>query len=295
MLSIVFNSVKSIDLRSQSLRFRFDFKKSFDWSENWKQSRVFARVVRNFCNAIRAYRDSKYFQKLIRTVRQHFSSSSSVEFSLSDTSLKSKQQEELNSFARASRISRRSRSVTSTENVSIRFDLRSISSQASSYSSVINSSSRRVTSATSADEIIHHESIESQSARNMIDFTVKQQRTIATIVREAIQTISRERDDDERDAESSDSSDLSESSDLNDDNNSNNIKWNSVDLDFFDFFYDDKSLTSEANLIVNTDKDIYFRDVHLFIVRVKKMILTRDEQLVRNNLWLSLKNTALKW
>ena len=185
--------------------------------------------------------------------------------------------------------------MTSTKNVSIRFDLRSVSSQASSYSSVINSFSRRVTSATSADEIIHHESIESQSARNMIDFIVKQQRIIAVIVREAIQTISRERDDDDGDAESSDSSGFLESSGQNDDNIGNNIKWNSANLDFFDSYYDGKSLANEANSIVNTDKDTYFRDVHLFIVRAKKMAFTRDEQLIRDNLWLSLKNIALEW
>ena len=73
------------------------------------------------------------------------------------------------------------------------------------------------------------------------------------------------------------------------------IKWNSVDLNFFDFFYDDKSLASEASFIVNIDKNIYFRDVHLFIVRAKKMTLTRDEQLIRDNLWLSLRDTTLKW
>ena len=128
----------------------------------------------------------------------------------------------------------------------------------------------------------------------MIDFTVKQQRTIAIIVREAIQTISRERDDDNDDVESFDSSDSSESSNQND-NTDSNTKWNSVDFDFFDFYYDDKSLASEASLIVNTDKNTYFRNVHLFIVRAKKMTLTRDEQLVKNNLWLSLRDTALKW
>ena len=185
--------------------------------------------------------------------------------------------------------------MINTENVFIRFDLRSISSQASSYSFLINSSSRRVINDTSVDEIIHHEFIESQSARNMSDFTQKQQRTIVVIVREIIQIISREQNDDDDDAESLDSFDFSESSDLNDDNNSNNIKWNSADFDFFDLFYDDKSLINEANLIVNTDKDTYFRDVHLFIVRVKKMTLTRDEQLIRDNLWLNLKNTTLKW
>ena len=184
--------------------------------------------------------------------------------------------------------------MINTKNVSIRFDLRFVSSQASSYSFVTNSSFRRVTNVTSADEIIHHEFIESQSARNMIDFIVKQQRIIAVIVRETIQTIFRERDDDDDDVESFDSFDFSKSSDQND-NTDNNIKWNFANLDFFDFYYDGKSLASEANSIVNIDKNTYFRDVHLFIVRAKKMAFTRDEQLIRNNLWLSLKNTALKW
>ena len=86
-----------------------------------------------------------------------------------------------------------------------------------------NSFSRRTTNVTSVDEIIHHESIESQSTRNMIDFTVKQQRIIAIIVRETIQTISRERDDDNDDVESFDSFDFSKSSNQSD-NIDNNIK-----------------------------------------------------------------------
>ena len=129
----------------------------------------------------------------------------------------------------------------------------------------------------------------------MTDFIIKQQHIIVVIVREAIQTISRERDDDDDDVELSDSFDLSKSSNQDDDNNDNNSKWNSIDFDFFDFYYDDKSLISEVNSIVNIDKDTYFRDVHLFIVRTKKMTFTRDEQLIKDNLWFSLRNIALKW
>ena len=84
-----------------------------------------------------------------------------------------------------------------------------------------NSLSRRITSATFVDEIIHHEFIESQSARNMIDFTVKQQRTIAIIVRKVIQIIFRERDDNNDDVESFDSFDFSESSNQNNNTDSN--------------------------------------------------------------------------
>ena len=184
---------------------------------------MFAKVVRNFCNAIRAYRDSKYFQKLIKIVRQHFSSNDFATSSFNDTSFKQKMSQ-LNSFVKTSRISRRSKSVINIENALIRFDLRSISSQTSSYLFLINSFSRRTINDTFVDEIIHHESIESQSARNMSDFTQKQQRTIVVIVREVIQIISREQNDDDDDVESFDSFDFSESSNLDDDNNSNNIK-----------------------------------------------------------------------
>ena len=131
---------------------------------------------------------------------------------------------ELNSFAKVSRISRRNKFITNTENVSIRFDLRFVSSQISSYSSVINSFFRRVTNVTFVDEIIHYEFIELQSARNMIDFIVKQQRIIAIIVRKTIQTIFRERDDDDDNVKSFDSFDFFESSNQNDDNIDNNIK-----------------------------------------------------------------------
>ena len=186
---------------------------------------MFVRIVRNFCNVITIYRDSKYFKQLIRILRQHFSSSNFVTFSHnSNTSSKFELSQELrNSFAKISRISRRNKFIINIENVFIRFDLRFVSSQTSSYSSVINSFFRRVTSVTFADEIIHYEFIESQSARNMIDFIVKQQRIIAIIVRKTIQIIFRKRDDDDDDVELFNSFDFFESFDQND-NIDNNIK-----------------------------------------------------------------------
>ena len=185
---------------------------------------MFVKIVRNFCNVTRVYRDSKYFQKLIRIVRQHFSFSNSVESSFNDTSFKSKQQKKLNSFVRISRISRRNKSVINIENVFIRFYLRSISSRISNYSFVINSFFRRVISITFVDEIIHYEFIESQQTNNMIDFIVKQQRIIAIIVREIIQIIFRERDDNDDNVKSFDSFDFSKFSNQNDEHIDNNIK-----------------------------------------------------------------------
>ena len=293
IFSIVINFERSINLRTHSLRFRVDSQKSSVWLEKWNQFRDFVRIVKNFFNVIESYRAIEYYRffDFNSVISQTRSSSSSID----EISFKLK--EKLNSFARASRISRRSKSMINTKNVFIRFDLRSISSQASSYSSVINSFSRRAISDTFVDEIIHHEFIESQSAHNMKNFIQKQQRTIVVIVRKAIQIISRERNDDDDDAESFDSFDSSESSNQIGENvvDNDNSKWNSTDFDFFDFHYDDKFIVSEASVIVHIDKDIYFRDVHLFIVRVKKLIITKDEQLVRNNLWFSLQNIALEW
>ena len=293
ILSIVVNFERSISLKTHSLRFRVDSQESFVWLEEWNQFRDFVKVVKNFFNVIESYRAIEYyrfldFNSVISQTR--FSSSSIDEISF-------KLKEELNFFAKISRISRRNKSVTNTEDVFIRFDLRSISSQASSYSFVINSFFRRVINDTSVDEIIYHEFIESQSAHNMRNFTQKQQRTIVVIVRKAIQIISRERNDDDDNVESFDSFDSSKSSNQVDENvvDNDNNKWNSIDFDFFDFHYDDKFIVSEASVIVHIDKNIYFRDVHLFIVRVKKLTITKDEQLVRNNLWFSLQNTVLEW
>ena len=187
---------------------------------------MFVKVVRNFCNVITVYRDSKYFKKLIKTSRQHFSFNNFVTFSHnSNTSFKFELLQKLqNSFARVSRISRRSKFVINIENVFIRFDLRFISSQTSNYSFVTNLFFRRTINVTFVDEIIYHEFIESQLTRNMIDFIVKQQRTIAIIVRKIIQIIFRERDDNDDNVESFDSFDFSKLSNQNDNNNSNNIK-----------------------------------------------------------------------
>ena len=84
--------------------------------------------------------------------------------------------------------------------------------------------------------------------------------------------------------ESFDFSKSSKQQSQNDENIVDKKRKNSINLNFFDFFYDDKFLINEIDFIVNIDKDIYFRDVHLFIVRVKKMTLTRNEQLIKNNL-----------
>ena len=293
IFSIVINFERSINLKTHSFKSKIDSQKSSVWLEKWNQLRDFAKIVKNFFNVIESYRAIEYYRFLDfnSVISQTRFSNSSID----ETSFKLKKK--LNSFAKVSRISDRNKSMTNTKNVFIRFDLRSISSQTSNYSFVINSFSRRAINDTSVDEIIYHESIESQSAHNMKNFTQKQQRTIVVIVRKTIQIISRERNDDDDDVESFDSFDSSKSSNQIDENvaDNDNNKWNSIDFDFFDFHYDNNFIVNEVSVIVHIDKNIYFRDVHLFIVRTKELIITKNEQLIKNNLWLSLQNTALKW
>ena len=45
----------------------------------------------------------------------------------------------------------------------------------------------------------------------------------------------------------------------------------------------------------HADKNTYFRNIHLFITRAKEMTITKDDQVVRDNLWMSFRDIALKW
>ena len=51
--------------------------------------------------------------------------------------------------------------------------------------------------------------------------------------------------------------------------------------DIFDMKYDEKNL--------------YFRNVHLFITRTKEMMIIRDAQKIRDNLWLSFVDIVQEW
>ena len=45
--------------------------------------------------------------------------------------------------------------------------------------------------------------------------------------------------------------------------------------------------------MIREGKDIYYRSVYLFVERVKNIILTKGEELVRTNLNIYLRGTAL--
>ena len=62
-----------------------------------------------------------------------------------------------------------------------------------------------------------------------------------------------------------------------------NTRWNAHDLRFFDLNYDDKTIYIVV-LIEHTNKNTYFRNIHLFLDRVKQFIPIKGVKLVRENL-----------
>ena len=76
-------------------------------------------------------------------------------------------------------------------------------------------------------------------------------------------------------------------------NNDGQSKWNSDDLDFFDSMYDDKFVKNET-AIEHIEKETYFRDVHLFVERTRDIAMIKNVEMIRENLWMSLRDIALK-
>ena len=77
-------------------------------------------------------------------------------------------------------------------------------------------------------------------------------------------------------------------------NNTSTSRWNAIDVKFFDFFYDDKSMHIDKS-IIHFVKNIYFRDVYIFIDKVNDLIIVKSFESIRENLWIYLKNTILTW
>ena len=71
-------------------------------------------------------------------------------------------------------------------------------------------------------------------------------------------------------------------------------RWNAAEIEFFDLHYDDKIATT-VSTIEHVDKNIYFRDVHVFIKRVKNMTTIKSAEMMRKNLYFCLRNVALEW
>ena len=78
-------------------------------------------------------------------------------------------------------------------------------------------------------------------------------------------------------------------------NNDNNWKrWVVVDIEFFDFHYDGKIVVI-ASAVEHVEKNMYFRNIYVFMKRIKDIIIVKNSELIRNNLYTCFKEIALKW
>ena len=73
-----------------------------------------------------------------------------------------------------------------------------------------------------------------------------------------------------------------------------NKRWNFDEINFFDSMYDGKSVIIE-NFIEHIRKDIYFRDVHLFIERIKDMIIIKSAKMIKNNFYICFRDIVFVW
>ena len=62
--------------------------------------------------------------------------------------------------------------------------------------------------------------------------------------------------------------------------NDNIDRFNSDNIDFFDSFYESKSINT-ISIIEYSSKSIFFRDIHIFVNRVKNIARVKKDILLR--------------
>ena len=78
-----------------------------------------------------------------------------------------------------------------------------------------------------------------------------------------------------------------------DNDNNNNEKWKSNDIEYFDSKFEESINTS--NSIVNLNRHIFYRDVYVFVNRLKNLTSLRDENKFRIVISQCFRNTILIW
>ena len=71
-------------------------------------------------------------------------------------------------------------------------------------------------------------------------------------------------------------------------------RWYASNLGFFDPNYENKTITT-GDAMKHAGKDTIFRDVHLFVERIRDVAAIKRDELVRQNLSTCLKGAALTW
>jgi hypothetical protein len=71
-------------------------------------------------------------------------------------------------------------------------------------------------------------------------------------------------------------------------------RWNSEDIEYFDSNYDEQSASIDT-VVKQVEKNTYYKNVHMFIERVKEMITVLDVERIRQNLFIYLREIILIW
>ncbi len=71
-------------------------------------------------------------------------------------------------------------------------------------------------------------------------------------------------------------------------------RWVTADLRFFDSTYDEKILTTIESM-QHAKKNIFFKNIHLFIDRVKNFAMIKDYDTMKNNLYTCLRDMTMTW
>ena len=70
-------------------------------------------------------------------------------------------------------------------------------------------------------------------------------------------------------------------------------RWNQTNLGYFDSHLDDKAY--DAREVVLVGKDVYYHNVVLFIQCIQNLVTFKGTTLVKNNIAISLRGSALEW
>ena len=74
----------------------------------------------------------------------------------------------------------------------------------------------------------------------------------------------------------------------------NKSTWNFDDIEFFDLNYEKKS-TAIEKILTHSDKNIYYKNVYVFVKKIKEIIIVLDVEQIRRNLFSCLKDTIFMW
>ena len=93
--------------------------------------------------------------------------------------------------------------------------------------------------------------------------------------------------------DSSKSSNSSNSQNIIENDDDNDIStWRSKNLDFFDSHL---SSFYEFEFMIRDDKNVYYRNVHLFVEKILNLIAIKRHDLVKTNLNICFRDNALIW